>query len=90
MHMEIEWDVAKAASNLAKHGVSFEEAATALLDPNALAQEDRSATTEARWILIGMSVRPRLLTVIYTVRPEDRLRLISARKSTRNEASYYA
>ena len=90
MHMEIEWDVAKAASNLAKHGVSFEEAATALLDPNALAQEDRSATTEARWILIGMSVRPRLLTVIYTVRPEDRLRLISARKSTRREASYYA
>ena len=90
MHMEIEWDVAKAASNLAKHGVSFEEAATALLDPNALAQEDRSATTEARWILIGMSVRPRLLTVIYTVRPEDRLRLISARKSTRKEASYYA
>ena len=90
MHMEIEWDVAKAASNLAKHGVSFEEAATALLDPNALAQENRSATTEARWILIGMSVRPRLLTVIYTVRPEDRLRLISARKSTRKEASYYA
>ena len=90
MHMEIEWDVAKAASNLAKHGVSFEEAATALLDPNALAQEGRSATTEARWILIGMSVRPRLLTVIYTVRPEDRLRLISARKSTRKEASYYA
>ena len=90
MHMEIEWDVAKAASNLAKHGVSFEEAATALLDPNALAQEDRSATTEARWILIGMSVRPRLLTVIYTVRPEDRLQLISARKSTRKEASYYA
>ena len=82
--------MAKAASNLAKHGVSFEEAATALLDPNALAQEDRSATTEARWILIGMSVRPRLLTVIYTVRPEDRLRLISARKSTRREASYYA
>ena len=90
MHMEIEWDVAKAASNLAKHGVSFEEAATALLDPNALAQEDRSAATEARWILIGMSVRPRLLTVIYTVRPEDRLRLISARRSTRKEASYYA
>jgi hypothetical protein len=90
MHMEIEWDVAKAASNLAKHGVSFEEAATALLDPNALAQEDRSATTEPRWILIGMSVRPRLLTVIYTVRPEDRLRLVSARRSTRKEASYYA
>lgn len=90
MHMEIEWDVAKAASNLAKHGVSFEEAATALLDPGALAQEDRSTTSEARWVLIGMSVRPRLLTVIYTVRSDDRLRLISARKSTRKEASYYA
>jgi uncharacterized DUF497 family protein len=90
MHMEIEWDVAKAASNLAKHGVSFEEAVTALLDPAALAQEDSAATSEPRWLLVGMSVRPRLLTVVYTVRTDDRIRIISARKSTRKEASYYA
>jgi hypothetical protein len=43
MHIEIEWDSEKAASNLRKHGVSFDEAATALLDPAALAQEDSAA-----------------------------------------------
>jgi uncharacterized protein len=90
MHMEIEWDAAKAAANLKKHGVSFEEAATSLLDPQALTQEDKASTGEARWILVGMSVTVRLLTVVYTLRTEDRIRLISARKATRKEASYYA
>ena len=55
MHMEIEWDSDKADSNLKKHGVSFEEAATALLDPMALAQEDAASEGEPRWVLIGMS-----------------------------------
>ena len=54
MHMDIEWDPDKAASNLTKHGVGFDEAATALLDPNALAQEDPAAESESRWVLIGM------------------------------------
>jgi uncharacterized protein len=40
MHMEIEWDADKAVANFKKHGVRFEEAATSLLDPQALAQED--------------------------------------------------
>jgi len=51
MHMNIEWDPDKVASNLTKHGVSFEEAATALLDPAALAQEDPVADQESRWVL---------------------------------------
>jgi uncharacterized DUF497 family protein len=88
--MEIEWDADKAASNLRKHGVSFEEAATALLDPMALAQEDSSAAGEARWVLLGMSAQPRLLTVVYTLRSHDRIRLISARRATRKEAKQYA
>ena len=88
--MEIEWDADKAASNLRKHGVSFEEAATALLDPTALAQEDVSAEGEARWVLLGMSAQPRLLTVVYTLRNQDRIRLISARRATRKEARQYA
>jgi uncharacterized DUF497 family protein len=88
--MEIEWDADKAASNLRKHGVSFEEAATALLDPMALAQEDSSAEAEARWVLLGMSAQPRLLTVVYTLRSQDRIRLISARRATRKEARQYA
>ena len=87
--MDIEWDPAKAASNLKKHGISFEEASTALLDPNALAQPDAS-TTEERWLLVGMSSEARLVTLVYTLRGEDRIRLISARKATRKEAKHYA
>ena len=87
--METEYDQNKAKSNLQKHGVSFAEAVTALLDPNALAMEDPGAEDEARWILLGMSDRIRLLTVIYTLRG-PRIRLISARRSSRSEAKTYA
>jgi hypothetical protein len=89
MHVDIEWDPAKAASNLKKHGIGFEEAATALLDPNALALPDISSSEE-RWLLIGMSSEARLVTLVYTLRGEDRIRLISARKATRKEAKHYA
>ena len=90
MHMDIEWDAGKAAANFKKHGVRFEEAATSLLDPMALAQEDDTSEGEARWVLVGMSANARLLTVIYTLRDENRIRLISARKATRKEAYFYA
>jgi uncharacterized protein len=90
MHIDIERDADKAVANFKKHGVRFEEAATALLDPQALAQEDVSSEGEARWLLIGMSASARLLTVVYTLRHEDRIRVISARKATRKEAEYYA
>lgn len=88
--MEIEWDPNKADSNLAKHGIAFEEAVSCLLDPNALAREDNAAQGEARWVLVGMSAQARLLTVVYTLRGEETIRLISARKATRNEAKHYA
>jgi uncharacterized DUF497 family protein len=90
MHIAIEWDSDKADSNLTKHGVGFEEAATSLLDPIALAQEDAGSEGEPRWILIGMSAQLRLLTVVYTVRRQDRIRIISARRATRKEAEHYA
>ena len=90
MHMDIEWDSKKAASNLKKHGVSFEEAAMAMLDPMAKAQEDPDAEDEARWILLGMSSKPRLLSICYTLRRHDRIRLIAAREATRKEAKQYA
>jgi uncharacterized protein len=90
MHMDIEWDADKAVANFKKHGVRFEEAATSLLDPQALAQEDAGSLDEARWLLIGMSAGARLLTVVYTLRGEDRVRVISARKATRKETEYYA
>ncbi len=88
--MEIESDPIKAASNLIKHGVSFEEAATALHDSMALVQEDYDLQEENRWVLVGLSNQVRLLTVVYTLRNEDTIRLISARKATRKEAKYYA
>jgi uncharacterized DUF497 family protein len=61
-----------------------------LLDPQALAREDIDSKDEARWLLIGMSTSARLLTVVYTLRDDDRIRVISARKATRKEAEYYA
>jgi len=88
--MIFEWDPEKAASNLSKHGVSFDEAATSLFDPMGLAQEDLDTKDEARWVLVGVSAQARLLTVVYTLRGEDRIRLISARKATRKEAGCYA
>ena len=90
MHVDIEWDAGKAAANFKKHGIRFEEATTSLLDPLALAQEDDSSEGETRWVLVGMSTNARLLTVVYTLRDENRIRLISARKATRKEAAYYA
>jgi uncharacterized DUF497 family protein len=94
--MQIEWDPEKADSNLEKHGVSFEEAVTALLDPLALAIEDTRSQDEARWVLIGMSTQVRLIVVVYTLRHDDldddseTIRIISARPAMKSEASTYA
>lgn len=87
--MNLEYDPAKARSNLSKHGISFEEAVTALFDENALAMEDIDSEEESRWLLIGMSNNARLLTVVYTLR-EESIRIISARKATRKEVNDYA
>lgn len=90
MHTDItiEYDPHKSASNARKHGVTFEEAATAMLDPHALAQEDDS-DGERRWVLLGLSGDGRLLTVVYTLRG-DNVRLISARRATKREERIYA
>ena len=55
MHTEIDWDPEKAIANYRKHGVHFEEAASALLDPQSLSMEDADSVGESRWILVGMS-----------------------------------
>ena len=89
--MEIIWDENKAASNIKKHrGVSFEEAATCLLDPMALVNEDPDAEGEQRFILIGMSNNFRLLDVCYALPDENTIRIISARKPTKREETSYA
>jgi uncharacterized DUF497 family protein len=87
--MDIEWDKAKAAANLRKHGVSFDEAATVFLDALALTGSDPDHSIgENRYVTFGMSSSGRLLTVCHTAR-SDRIRLISARRSTRVEKGFY-
>lgn len=89
--MNVTWDENKAATNRKKHkGVSFEEAATCLLDPESLVAEDPDAEGEQRFILIGVSNNARLLTICYSLPDEDTIRIISARKPTAREESSYA
>ena len=87
--MDIEYSESKARSNLKKHGVSFGEAETAMIDPFALCQEDSGSQDENGWVLLGMSDQGRLLTVVYTMRLE-KVRIISTRRATKREGKYYA
>lgn len=87
--LQFEWDDDKAASNLEKHGVSFEEATTVFRDPFALIFDDEvHSIEEQREIIIGHSTRNRLLLVCFTERG-DKLRLFSARPATRKEHQDY-
>ena len=86
--MGIEYDPAKAAANLRKHGVSFAHAEQALRDPMALTIADPDATDEDRYITLGMDALGRLLVVVHTPR-DERTRLISARKASPREAEQY-
>ncbi len=89
--MEFEWDPAKAAANLRKHGVPFEDAAEVFLDPNRVESYDgREAYGEDRWKTIGV-VAPNLLCVVYTLRQsgDELVRLISARKAASHERARY-
>jgi uncharacterized DUF497 family protein len=82
-----EWDSRKAEENLHKHGVSFEEALTAFEDPHSIVIEDD--LDPDRFVVLGFSVRCRLLFVVYVERTV-RTRIISARKATIHEQRRYA
>lgn len=87
--MNFEWDAAKAESNKAKHGVSFNLAARVLFDPHRVEMYDgREDYGEDRWATIGYA-DPALLYVVYTVRDGDAIRLISARKANEKERKQY-
>lgn len=89
MEIAFEWDPRKAAANLRKHGVAFEEAATAFADPHSITIPDPDhSAAEARFILIGLSAIERLLVVIHLERGA-RIRLISARLAARREQRTY-
>ncbi len=84
-----EWDANKAESNLKKHGVSFEEAATVFADSKSLTIDDpEHSTTEKRYITLGRSTTDRTLVVVHTERGEN-IRLISARTASRKERMQY-
>lgn len=89
--LAFEWDNSKAELNLKKHGISFEEAKTIFDDDNArLILDPDHSNQEERFILLGMSYTLKVLTVVHCYRNnEGVIRIISARKSTKNEAKHY-
>lgn len=88
--MNYEWDEVKAQLNIAKHGVSFDEAATVFCDEYGLVvfDEDHSDDKE-RFYLLGMSRKDRILLVVHCYRSNDIIRIISARKATIREKAQY-
>ena len=86
--MDLEWDAAKAALNLGKHGVSFADVEPAFYDEFALSMQDPFSFNEERFLLVGSDALGRILTVSYTYR-ENTARLISARRATKSESSSY-
>jgi uncharacterized DUF497 family protein len=87
--MDFEWDSAKAVANFRKHGVSFEEAVSALKDDFAATASDlEHSVTEFRFITLGISAHGRLLAVSHTERGSS-IRIISARLATRTERKIY-
>jgi uncharacterized protein len=87
--VEFEWDGKKARANVAKHGVTFHEAASVFGDSLALTFQDPDhSTREDRFLTFGQSISGRLLAVIHTARGAS-IRIISARPATRRERKIY-
>ena len=86
--LEFEWDPKKAAANLKKHGVSFEEARTVFLDEQAkLIDDPDHSSDEDRFVLLGISGLLRVLLVCHCYRQQGQtIRIISARKASQGEA----
>lgn len=92
--LDVTWDAAKAQANIAKHGVTFAQAATVLLDPLALTVFDEAhSKTEERWFTLGRANDGKLLAVSHTYQPTGptsaQVRIISAREATRHEREQY-
>ncbi len=89
--MQFDWDPPKAAANLKKHHINFDEAKTVFYDDFAIQFFDEEHSTEEnRFLLLGMSSSAKLLLVCHCERGQGEvIRIISARKATRREASHY-
>lgn len=89
MNLRFEWDETKAAANIRKHGITFEEAVTVLGDSHSITIYDQfHSDEEERFIDIGMSESGRLLVVVYVERKMS-IRIISCRKATHKEEMQY-
>ncbi len=86
--MNLTWDPDKAAENRAKHRVSFPDVEAMFYDPYAITREDERSEGEQRWVTLGLDSLGRVVVVVYTYRG-DTIRLISARRATRNEVRVY-
>jgi hypothetical protein len=90
MNFRFEWDRRKAATNLKKHQISFEEAQSVFLDPFILTiPDDEHSEAEDRFINIGMSERLRVLVVVHTERMVNVIRIISCRQASPTEREMY-
>lgn len=89
--IKLSWNQAKAKSNLKKHGISFKEAQSVFYDDLAVQFYDQDSPNEERFLLLGMSNESRILIVVHCERGDDgeELRIISARKATKNEQQHY-
>lgn len=88
--MTYEWDEVKAQLNIAKHGVSFDEAVSVFGDDYGIVVFDNEhSNDEERFYLIGMSIKERILIVVHCQRDIDTIRIISARKATSKEKKQY-
>jgi uncharacterized DUF497 family protein len=89
--IKFEWDHAKAAANLKKHGIAFDEAQSVFYDDYAVQFfDDAHSDNEERFLLLGMSSSAKLLLVCHCERVSgDVLRIISARKATKRESAHY-
>jgi uncharacterized DUF497 family protein len=89
--IKFEWDAAKAATNIKKHGISFEEAKSVFFDDFAVQFFDQeNSHTEDRFLMLGMSNKTNLLLICHCERDDgNTIRVISARKATKNESKNY-
>ena len=89
--IKFEWDPRKDSANQRKHGVSFEEAQSVFFDGNAIQfYDEHHSEQEDRFIMLGLSIRSRILVVYHCERESGNvIRIISARKATRSERKYY-
>ena len=83
------WDPAKAASNRRKHGVTFQEAASCFADPKGCYFHNDTPGYEDRLILIAFSEKARLLFVVHAEVGRDAIRIVSARKASREQGKLY-